>query len=109
MWNQTGAQAYTYSFNGGWDSIVQLDRDVYINSGAKPGYAKYTYPHPLAKDDTPTGNVDDDETPLQIKEFNKEIIFIFIYSYLYFISQIIFKKLKTSCNCLIHIQIFKLS
>ncbi len=69
IWNQTGSQAYTYSFNGGWDSIVQLNRDVFINSGAKSGYVKYTYPHPLAAGDTPTGNYGDDGALPQVKEY----------------------------------------
>lgn len=47
MWNQTGDRAYTYSIDGAWSSHVQLNRDIYVNNGAKPGYTKYTYPHPL--------------------------------------------------------------
>lgn len=47
IWNQTGARAYTYGFNNGWGSVVLLNRELYVNNGAKPGYVKYTYPHPL--------------------------------------------------------------
>lgn len=47
LWNHTGAQAYDWSLNGSWGDNVQLDRDIFVNSGAKPNYAKFTYPHPL--------------------------------------------------------------
>ncbi|MCI0723589.1 MAG: Ig-like domain-containing protein [Acidobacteria bacterium] len=46
-WNNTGARAYSFGFQNGWDSIVQVNRDVFVNNGAKPGYTKYPYPHPL--------------------------------------------------------------
>lgn len=51
IWNNSGAQAYTWFFNGdvasvGWSGIVQLNRDIYVDNGAKPSYTKYTYPHP---------------------------------------------------------------
>lgn len=48
-WNNTGARAYTWGFNdepGGWEAIVLENREIYVNNGAKPGYSKYTYPHP---------------------------------------------------------------
>lgn len=50
MWNESGGRAYTYGFQGSWGSIVLVDRELYVNSGAKPGYSKYTYPHPLRTD-----------------------------------------------------------
>jgi chitodextrinase len=46
-WNNTGSRENAYGFENGWGSIVQLNRDVFVNNGAKPGYSKYTYPHPL--------------------------------------------------------------
>jgi len=45
-WNNTGTQANSFGFQNGWDSIVKTGRDVFVNAGAKPGYSKYTYPHP---------------------------------------------------------------
>jgi hypothetical protein len=45
-WNNTGAQANAYGFQNGWDAIVRLNRDVFVNNGAKPGYSPYPYPHP---------------------------------------------------------------
>lgn len=48
-WNNTGARAYNWSYQnqpGGWQSYVVEGRDVFVNDGAKPGYVKYTYPHP---------------------------------------------------------------
>jgi hypothetical protein len=45
-WNNTGAGASLYGFDNGWESIVVDDRDVFVDSGAKPNYTKYTYPHP---------------------------------------------------------------
>jgi hypothetical protein len=47
IWNQSGNAAYTWDVNNGWGSNVQLNRDIFVNNGAKPGYSKYTYPHPL--------------------------------------------------------------
>jgi hypothetical protein len=47
VWNNTGARAYTINFSNDWDSIVHVNRDIFVNNGAKPGYSKYTYPHPL--------------------------------------------------------------
>jgi len=46
LWNQTGSRAYNWSITGPWSSHFQLGRDIFINT-AKPGYAKYTYPHPF--------------------------------------------------------------
>lgn len=56
-WNETGPRAYSFGFENGWDSIVLVGRDVFVNSGAKPGYTKYPYPHPLAVVGTVTGAV----------------------------------------------------
>ncbi len=58
VWNQTGADAYAVSCcRGGWGSFhVRQNRDYFVNNGAKPGYTKYTYPHPLrggGEDDPP--------------------------------------------------------
>jgi hypothetical protein len=47
VWSQTGARGYNWSVQSEWTSMVQSNRDIYVNSGAKPDYAKYTYPHPL--------------------------------------------------------------
>ena len=47
IWNQTGNAGYAWGVSNGWDSNVRLNRDIFVNSGAKPGYSKYTYPHPL--------------------------------------------------------------
>jgi len=47
IWNQSGARAYSFGFYGGWDANVVQDRDIFVNKGAKPGYTKFTYPHPL--------------------------------------------------------------
>lgn len=49
-WNNSGARASAWGYQddpGGWEAIVVEDRDVFIENGAKPGYSKYTYPHPL--------------------------------------------------------------
>ena len=48
-WNNTGAQAAAWGYNsqpGGWQNIVREGREVFVNAGAKPGYSKFTYPHP---------------------------------------------------------------
>ena len=47
IWNQTGTRAYSFGFHGGWGANVVEGRDLFVNRGAKPGYAKFTYPHPL--------------------------------------------------------------
>lgn len=49
-WNNTGPGEASWGYNnqpGGWQAVVQSGRDVFVNAGAKPGYAKFTYPHPL--------------------------------------------------------------
>jgi len=54
IWNQTGTAAYTWNFQGSaWQSLVQQGRDIFVNQGAKPGYTKYTYPHPVRNVSTP--------------------------------------------------------
>ena len=47
IWNQSGARAYSFGFYGGWGANVVQGRDIFVNNGAKPGYTKFTYPHPL--------------------------------------------------------------
>jgi hypothetical protein len=49
IWNQTGGSAYDWGFNnspGGWQSYVVEGRNIFVNAGPKPGYSKFTYPHP---------------------------------------------------------------
>jgi hypothetical protein len=50
IWNNTGARAYSYQIDSAWSSNVKLNRELFVNSGPKPGYSKYTYPHPLRTD-----------------------------------------------------------
>lgn len=51
LWAQTGGRAYSFGYNGsGWEELVEVGRDVFIDSGAKPGYTKYEYPHPARGD-----------------------------------------------------------
>lgn len=47
VWNESGPQAHSVSFQGSWGNIVRENRDLFVNNGAKPGYSKYAYPHPL--------------------------------------------------------------
>ncbi len=54
VWSHTGGRAYTYGFQGSWGNIVQVNRELYVNNGAKPGYSKFTYPHPLRGGGPPT-------------------------------------------------------
>jgi hypothetical protein len=56
VWNNTGTGA-NVSFNdqsGNWSGVTsvatvagQAGAELFVNLGAKPGYAKYTYPHPF--------------------------------------------------------------
>jgi hypothetical protein len=55
IWNQSGNAGYTWGVSNGWDSNVKLNRDIFVNSGAKPGYSKYTYPHPARGGDASAG------------------------------------------------------
>lgn len=45
IWANTGARGSTWGTST--PSHIQLNRDVYLDSGAKSGYSKYAYPHPL--------------------------------------------------------------
>lgn len=45
IWNQTGAGAYAVA--NYTSSMIQENRDYFVNKGAKPGYSPYAYPHPL--------------------------------------------------------------
>jgi len=49
LWSNTGASAYGVYVvpSPAWDTVVLTNRDFYANNGAKSGYTKYTYPHPL--------------------------------------------------------------
>jgi hypothetical protein len=50
VWNQTGGNAYDVGVTDqipAWQNYVQRNRDYFVNNGAKPGYTKFTYPHPL--------------------------------------------------------------
>ena len=47
IWSQTGAQAYTWSVESAWTANIVEGSEIIVNAGAKPGYAQYTYPHPL--------------------------------------------------------------
>jgi hypothetical protein len=65
IWNNTGAGAQSWGYQdqpGGWESYVVLNRDVFVSGvpgNPKPGYTKYTYPHPLRSGgsaDSPLGS-----------------------------------------------------
>jgi hypothetical protein len=55
MWNNSGGAGSAWGVQSAWQSQVQLNRDIFVNSGAKPGvpgsggtpWAKYRYPHPM--------------------------------------------------------------
>lgn len=47
LWSNTGGAATDWSVDAAWDSHVDLNRDIFVESGAKPDYSKFTYPHPL--------------------------------------------------------------
>lgn len=53
IWNNTGSRAYVWSVWDHWANNVKLNREIYVNSGPKPGYSKYTYPHPARGSSTP--------------------------------------------------------
>jgi hypothetical protein len=71
VWNNTGARASTWSYQtqpGGWENNVVLGREIFVNSGAKPGWSKYAYPHPLRtaiEDDVARPNPPSDVTVSQ--------------------------------------------
>lgn len=54
LWNNTGGAGSSWGVQSAWQSQVQQGRDIFVNSGAKPGvagsggtaWAKYKYPHP---------------------------------------------------------------
>ena len=50
-WNNSGARASAWGYANGWESIVREGRDVFVNQGPKPGYVKYTFPHPARAGD----------------------------------------------------------
>ena len=61
IWNQTGVCGANWGTNnqsGNWGAVVLLNRDIFVSGaaqqanyltapGAKPGYVKFTYPHPF--------------------------------------------------------------
>ena len=55
LWNNSGNAGSSWGVGSAWSSQVQQGRDIFVNSGAKPGvpgsggtaWAKYKYPHPL--------------------------------------------------------------
>jgi hypothetical protein len=55
LWGNTGGAASRWGVEAAWQSQVQLGRDIFVDSGAKPGvpgsggtpWAKYQYPHPM--------------------------------------------------------------
>jgi hypothetical protein len=55
LWNNSGGAGSSWGVQGAWSGQVQLNRDIFVNAGAKPGvpgsggtaWAKYRYPHPL--------------------------------------------------------------
>jgi len=47
IWNQSGAGAYDWSTTS--PTYIKANREVFANVGAKPGYSKFTYPHPLRR------------------------------------------------------------
>ena len=70
FWNNTGTGAADIGLNEGdppncgttysTASFFKLNRDYFVNSGAKPGYVSYQYPHPLMQSPPPP-------TDLQVK------------------------------------------
>jgi hypothetical protein len=50
IWGNTGDAATSWDVDPVWDSHVVEDRDIFVSlndDDAKPGYSKFTYPHPL--------------------------------------------------------------
>jgi hypothetical protein len=52
-WNNAGARGSTWYIYTEWADNVQSGRELYVDGGAKPGYSKYTYPHPLRSGESP--------------------------------------------------------
>jgi hypothetical protein len=56
VWGNTGAMGSAVGFNnqsGNWQAVTivatspgQVDGELFVNLGAKPGWSRYTYPHP---------------------------------------------------------------
>jgi hypothetical protein len=47
-WNNTGTRGSTLGWiSAYWETICAPGRDVLLDTGAKPGWVKYAYPHPL--------------------------------------------------------------
>jgi hypothetical protein len=59
IWNNSGSRGSTWWVISEWTNHFVLNRDIFVDSGAKPGYSKYTYPHPL-RQNVPTF-VEEDE------------------------------------------------
>ena len=59
IWNNSGSRGSTWWVISAWTNHFVLNRDIFVDSGAKPGYSKYTYPHPL-RQNVPTF-VEEDE------------------------------------------------
>lgn len=57
IWSNTGGAASSWGVDPVWDSHVDLDRDIFVDSGAKPSYSKFEYPHPLRADSPSTNNI----------------------------------------------------
>ncbi|MBN1674706.1 MAG: hypothetical protein JXR37_26920 [Kiritimatiellae bacterium] len=53
IWNNTGPRAGTWDVYADWTNSVRLNRELYVDSGPKPGYTKYAYPHPVRDDALP--------------------------------------------------------
>lgn len=48
VWNNTiNAEPLGVYVAESSQNLIQANRDYYVNAGAKPGYAAYTYPHPV--------------------------------------------------------------
>ena len=57
IWSNTGDAPYSWGVTAEWDSHVDLNRDIFVNSGAKPSYTKFEYPHPLRSEIDGGGSV----------------------------------------------------
>lgn len=52
IWNNSGSRGSTWWVISAWENHFILNRDIFVDSGPKPGYSKYTYPHPLRNNPT---------------------------------------------------------